>query len=114
VSLCACICLAAIGVFSGALPLMMVIFSTLGLVNWDLALLDRDPINSTSWKTATLLEKKHYASLALALGPGLLAATIGRLVHFRIPFGGMLVLVILVLFSLNQLWSLLITAPRRT
>jgi hypothetical protein len=107
-ALCVSICLAAAGVLFGALPLLMIVCSTLGLASWDLALQDRELFNSTTLNIATLFEKKHYTSLALALGSGLLVAVTARLVRLQIPFVAMLLLVLLLLLSLHQVWNLLI------
>ena len=52
------------------------------------------------------LERRHYACLALALGPALLAALAGRLIHFQIPFGILVVAVLLMLVVLDRVWLL--------
>jgi hypothetical protein len=100
--------LAAAGLFAGDSPTLMILSATLALASWDLVLLDHTLAGGSSAKTVTLLEKKHYQSLALALGLGLLAAVTGQMIRFQIPFGGMVLLVILALFSLDRLWRTLV------
>jgi hypothetical protein len=95
--------LAAVGLLAGAAPFLMLLGSTLALANWDLAFLNRILEGSLSTKAVTLLESKHYQSLALVLGLALLATITGRLIRFQIPFGGMILLVTLAFFSLGRL-----------
>jgi len=98
--------LAAAGLFAGVSPLLVSLSATLALASWDLVLLDHTLTSSSnsSAKTITLFENGHYQSLALALGLGLLIAVTGRTIHFQIPLGGMILLVILALFSLDRVW----------
>ncbi len=100
--------LAAAGLLTGAMPLLMMLGAALALAGWDVVLWDRSLTNNSPSTSLTLIESKHYQSLALALGLGLLAIVAGRLVRFQIPFGWMVVLVILTLFSLERIWHTLI------
>lgn len=95
---------AALGLLSGTVPFLMILGVTFALAGWDLALWDHSRVGiiASSAKTAALFENRHFQSLALALGLGLLAAVTGQLIHFQIPLGGMILLVILALFSLDR------------
>jgi hypothetical protein len=102
--------LAAAGLFAGASPFLMMLSATFALASWDLVLLDHtltDDSNSSA-KTIALFENRHYQSLALALGLGLLVAVTGQLIHLQIPLGGMILLVILALFGLDRVWRALV------
>jgi len=99
--------LAAIGLCAGASPLLMLLGATLALANWDLAFLDHVQVGSSSTQAVTLLEKKHYQSLVLALGLALLAIITGRIIRFQIPFGGMILLVALAFLGLVRVWRML-------
>ena len=50
-------------------------------------------------------ENKHLQSLAVVLGCGLIAALVGRLLNFEIPFAVMLLCVCLLLFGLERTWT---------
>ena len=95
---------AAAGLLAGTVPFLMMLGVTFALAGWDLAFWDHTRIGviNSSAKTAALFENRHFQSLALALGLGLLAAVAGQLIHFQIPLGGMIVLVILALFCLDR------------
>ena len=97
--------LAVIELLQGAPALLMLAAAVLALVNWDLALLDRRSGGSLLGRNFTLLEKKHFQSLLAALGLAVPAIVIGRLVHFHIPFGLMVLLVLLAFFSLMRVWT---------
>jgi hypothetical protein len=100
------VCLAAIGLSFGASALLMLVAATLALANWDLALLNRIPTVSSSTQNFTLLEKKHYQNLLLALGLAFSAIMMGRMIRVQIPFGVMILLVTLAFFSLTRVWAM--------
>ncbi len=100
--------LAVAGLLTGAMPLLMMLGAALALAGWDVILWNRALINNSLSASPTLIERQHYQSLAVALGLGLLAIIAGRLFRFQIPFGWMVVLVILTLFSLERIWRTLI------
>jgi hypothetical protein len=95
---------AAAGLLAGTVPFLMMLGVTFALAGWDLAFWDhtRKGILNSSAKTVALFENKHYQNLALALGLGLLAAVTGPLIHFQVPLGVMIILVILALFNLDR------------
>ncbi len=99
---------AAGGMLAGALALLMMPGAVLALAGWDLSLFAAEQKGSAPGKTLPLLESKHYRSLALALGSGLLAAVAGSLIHLQIPFIGMVILALLAIFSLDRIWKSLI------
>ena len=95
--------LAVTGLLTGAVHLLMLLGTALALAGWDVVLWDRSLTNHSPSALLTLIESKHYQSLALALVLGLLAIVAGRLVRFQVPFGWMVVLAILTLFSLERI-----------
>ena len=100
--------LAAAGLLNGATPLLMLLGAAFALASWDGVLWNHTSAGHSATPSLTLIESKHYQSLALALGLGLLAIVAGRLLHFQISFGWMVVLVTLALFSLERIWRTLI------
>lgn len=99
--------LAAAGLLVGAPPLLMILGATLALASWDLVRFDHTPASDSSATAITGLEKKHFESLALALGPSLLVAATGRMFRFQIPFGVMILLAIFAFFCLDRVWRML-------
>lgn len=99
---------AVIGATSGASPAWMILSAALGLATWDLFLLDRSLENPSSIIHASRLETAHIACLGMALGLGLLASLAGRVIHFRLPFVMMFVLVVLAYLALDRLLHALI------
>ncbi len=100
--------LAAAGLLTGATPVWMLPGAAFALASWDVVLWNRTSADNSLTTRLTLFESKHYQSLALALGLGLLAAAGGRFLRFQIPFGWMVILAILALFSLERIWRTLI------
>lgn len=98
--------LAAAGACAGAWPSLMIVGATLALASWDLANWEDFVTGSLPAETVARFEWRHYAYLALALGSGLLAAIIGRLVSFQLPFGILVVLAAMVLLGVDQMWRL--------
>lgn len=102
------VCLAAVGVLIGAMPLWMILSAAFTLAGWDVILWNRTlPIHSLS-TSLSLIERKHYQNLGMALGFGLLVVVPGQLLRLHIPFGWMVVLVIITLISLERTWHTLI------
>jgi hypothetical protein len=100
--------LAAAGLLTGGgIPLWMLVSAALSVAGWDMVLWNSSLADNSASTHLTLMEGKHYQSLAAALGLGLLAIIAGRLVHFQIPFSWMVVLVILALFSLERIRHIL-------
>jgi hypothetical protein len=99
--------LAAGGLLLSASPFLMLLAVTLALANWDLAFWNDAPADGSSTRAVSLLEQKHYQSLALVLGLTLLLTVAGRMIRFQIPFVGMLLLVILTFLSLSRLGRML-------
>ncbi len=99
--------LAVIGVFTGATVSLMLLAATLALTTWDLALLDHALARNPADGSTNRLEKRHYQSLAVVLGVGLLALLANQVIIFQIPFVVMLALVAVVLYLLMRLWRML-------
>jgi hypothetical protein len=97
------ISLAAMGLYAGSQPFWTMLAATLALSSWDLVLFDHSLTNSLFEAPLALLEMKHYQNLGLALGLGLLGIAAIRMLHVQIPFGGLVLLVILAFFSLERI-----------
>jgi hypothetical protein len=98
------LCAAAVGLWAGASPHLMLPGAALALAAWDLMYLDRAMAGSGGAHAAGRSEMKHARSLALALGLGLLSAEGGIALSVRLPFLIMLLLVILLVFSLSRVF----------
>lgn len=98
---------AAVGLTTGAGLIWMLPAVALGLASWDLLLLDARLVNAPPGAQTGALQNAHFASLGQAVGIGLLAAALGQIFRFQIPFIFMLALVALVYFSLERLLRLL-------
>lgn len=98
--------LAAVGVYVGAWPGLMILGAVLALASWDLASWEGFVAGGLPAEAVARLERKHYANLAAALGGGLLAAIAGRLISFQLPFGILLALAALALLGIDQIWRL--------
>jgi hypothetical protein len=100
---------AAAGLLTSAPSLLMILSAAFALASWDLVLFDHilanNPISSTS--TIILFQNRHYRSLALALGLGLLIAIVGRTVQVQISFVIIGLFVLLALFSIDRIWRAL-------
>lgn len=107
-------CAAAVGLFAGASPHLMLPGAALALAVWDLLSLDRSMAGSGSAHAARRFELKHARSLSLALGLGLLSAEAGIALSLPLPFPVMLLLAILVVFSLSRVFRSLARESRLT
>jgi high-affinity Fe2+/Pb2+ permease len=83
----------------------MICGSGFALAVWDLILLDGALGTSSSGEQTRRYENKHLQSLALALGAGLLLAFLGGVLNLQIPFVAMMLLVALVIFGFDRIWS---------
>ncbi len=92
---------------AGAASLPVLISITQILAVWDLMLLDQAIAGTAPGKALAYLERKHYQSLGLAVGIGLLGVVAGQLVRFPIPYVGVVLLAILALIGLDRIWDLL-------
>lgn len=94
---------------AGAPPMLLILSAAFALASWDLVLFDHiladNPISSVP--TIGLFQARHYRSLALALGLGLLIVLVGRTIQVQISFVIMGLLVLLALLSIDRLWRTL-------
>ncbi len=98
--------LAAAGVCIGAWPTLMILGAAMALASWDLASWEGFMADGLHPQIVARIGRKHYAFLALALGAGLLAAIVGRLISYQLPFGVLAVLAALVFLGVDQIWRL--------
>ncbi len=103
-ALVAAVGLSAAGVFSHAPAALMLVAAAFALAGWDLAVLDHALASNPPSAATGSLVRRRYQNLALVVGVGLLVTITGQVIRFQIPFAGMVVLVILVLYSLVRLW----------
>lgn len=100
--LAASTCVAAVGVLLQAPSALMILGAALSLAAWDLLLLDHSMPSRDLAPGSRLLEIRRLQSLAAVLGVGLFAAFAGRLVSLSLPFGLMVLAVLLALFALDR------------
>ena len=93
------------GVWVGASPFLMIPSAALALASWDLVRWDGFLAGAIPAEVKARLERRHYACLALAIGPALLAAVAGSLLRVELPFGGLVAVVLLALLGLDRLWG---------
>jgi len=99
--------LSAIGLFISAAPVLMILSAALALAGWDLLLWEQALSGDLPAAALSRLAYSHYTSLAVAILLGLLVTLAGRLLRLQLPFGVLIILVLLVLFSLERLWHTL-------
>jgi hypothetical protein len=99
------ICLAVAGLLTGSPPFWMICGSAGALTVWDLALLEIALSGSAAGDRTLRFEKNHLQSLALAVGCGLTAAIVGGFLKFQVPFLVMLLLIGLLVFGFERIWS---------
>ncbi len=99
----------AAGLLASAPSWLMILSAAFALASWDLVLFDHiladNPISSTP--TIALFQNRHYRSLAMALGFGLLIVLVGRTIHVQISFVIIGLFVLLALFSIDRIWRAL-------
>ena len=103
--LAASVAASAGGVWVGASPFLMIPAATLALASWDLVRWYGFLAGHVPEDVKARLERRHYACLALAIGPALLAAVAGSTLRFELPFGGLVAVVLLALLGLDRLWG---------
>ena len=103
--LAASVAASAGGVWVGASPFLMIPAATLALAAWDLVRWDGFLAGDVPAEVRARLERRHYACLALAIGPALLAAMAGSGLRFELPFGALVAVVLLALLGLDRLWG---------
>jgi hypothetical protein len=96
--------LAALGCLSGAQPFLLALGVIAALASWDLVLLENS-LHGGPPRQAALFEGRHLQSLALAIGLGALGVAVGagRAFQLSLPFGVLILLVVLLLFCLDRL-----------
>jgi hypothetical protein len=102
------VCGAAGGVLSGLSPEMMIAASALALIFWELMqqILNRGKKDGSS--TLNHLKSTPFKLLLVSAGTGLLIAEIGLRVHFQLPFGIVILAVLLILYSVYRFYCLMI------
>jgi hypothetical protein len=99
------VCLAVVGTLTGAPGWLMISGSGFALAARDLLLLNDSMGKHSAGEPTRLYELSHLRSLALALGSGLLAALLGRLVNLQLPFIVMALFIALAFFGMDRVWG---------
>jgi hypothetical protein len=107
ICLFASIGLAVTGSQTGASSLLMIYGSGVSLGVWDLLFLNIASSSNPADGQTRRYENEHLLSLALALGSGLLVASLGHFLKFQIPFVLLLLFVVLAIFGLDRIWGYL-------
>jgi hypothetical protein len=94
--------LAAVGILSGDRPFLLALGVMAALASWDLALLE-NLLRASLPQHAAFFEARHLQSLALAIGLGVLVFGVGRTIQLSLPFGVLILLVVLILICLDRL-----------
>ena len=97
--------LAVAGRLVGAISLLMVFGSAFALAAWDLIYLDAALKSNSYGEQTRRYENKHIQSLVLALGSGLFAVYLGRLIDFRFPLIVLMLLISFILLALDRIWG---------
>jgi hypothetical protein len=88
--------LAAAGVELNTALIPMGLATCAALASWDLVLERNEQFNTKPY------EKLHLSFLGAAIGLGFFGIVIGQLIHLRLPFVGMLGVVVVTLISIDQ------------
>jgi hypothetical protein len=94
--------LAAAGILSGAPPFLLALGVMAALASWDLALLENS-LRAGPPQHAAFFAGRHLKSLALAIGLGTLVVGVGGALQLSLPFGVLVLLVVLILICLDRL-----------
>ena len=96
--------LAAAGILSGQPPFMLALGVIAALASWDLVLLENSLAGGPP-QHAALFAGRHLKSLAFATGLGTLcvAVGVGGALQLSLPFGILILLVVLILICLDRL-----------
>ncbi len=97
--------LAVAGRLIGAPSLWMILGSGVALAAWDLLFLDATLEGNSLGQQTRQYENKHLQSLMLALGSGLFATLLGRLLNLQIPLMLLILFIICSLFALDRVWG---------
>jgi uncharacterized membrane protein YjjP (DUF1212 family) len=103
--LLASVCLAVIGVLTGASAGLMIGGAAVALAVYDLLLLDIALKSSSAGEQTRRYETHHLQSLALALGSGLLGVFLGRWLRLEVSFFVVVVFVAVAVFGLARVWG---------
>lgn len=96
--------LAAMGLWGGGSPYLMIPGATLALASWDLTLFHHSMAGYTTPQAEARLERMHYASLGPVVAVGLFAAVAGRVFAVQLPFIAILALAAALVFFLERAW----------
>jgi hypothetical protein len=99
--------LAVTGSQTGASSLLMIYGSGISLGVWDLLYLNNSSSRNFADGQTRRYENEHLLSLALALGSGMIIASLGHFLKLQIPFVVLLLFVVLAIFGLDRIWGYL-------
>ena len=100
------VCVAAAGLLSGVSPFLMIAGAAVALASWELADQRVNLPGTSNHALVSLYEHHHMKILGITVGLGLLVAEAGLFLQFSIPFGVLVLIALVVLFSLYRFFSL--------
>jgi hypothetical protein len=93
---------AAGGLLAGHSPYLLIIGSVTALCAWDLALFEKSLAGDQHQVLVNVLESNHLQSLGLVVLIGLILTSAGLLLRLTVPFGVIVLIVLLALFGLER------------
>ena len=106
--LAASVILGAVGILVGSQPGLMICASAFALAAWDALLLNSALKNINSHEKSRVYETRHFKLLFLAVGGGLLAALLGQMLSFQVPFLILMLLTAALVFLLERVWRTIV------
>jgi hypothetical protein len=95
ISLLGYVILAAVGIVVNLSLALMIIASTIALVNWELIQFKHSTASNSQARSNSALENYHLRSLALAASSGLALALFSSFINLQLPFGVVALLVLI-------------------
>lgn len=102
--LLASISLAVTGLLLGSASFLAVISAAASLAAWDLLLFNSALGENTSGEHTRRFIKHHLQALGLSIGFGTATALLGHFLQVKIPFIGLVILIILLYLGLDRIW----------
>ncbi len=96
-----------ISLLSGSSPLLALLGVTAALASWDLVVFERSLAGAPPAEGLRRLERQHLACLAFAAGIGLLSGFAGISIRIKLPFGVIVLLVLIAVVGIERGWRML-------
>ncbi|NMB55261.1 MAG: hypothetical protein GYA15_11220 [Leptolinea sp.] len=99
--------LAAGGKLAGIPPVLAITGAGLALAVWDLSLMDAEMVEIPEDDQTRSAEMNHLRSLGLAAGGSVVLISVGHLLHLKMPFFFLVVLILGIILGLDRIWGYL-------